>query len=205
VGEPTEPVDPEAASRPGQPLLCGIAGARLRELRDEDAHALHALLERNRPRLARWMRWARDQTEQDTLEFIRQARSRAAADDGLERAIVLDGRIAGVVGFPAVDWANRSTEIGYWLDEAHEGRGLMTAAVRGMVEHAFAAWELKRVQIRIDVENLPSRAVAERLGFQYEGILRQAYWVGDRYSDDAVYSMLCDDWPAAGARLDADR
>jgi ribosomal-protein-serine acetyltransferase len=59
------------------------------------------------------------------------------------------------------------------------------------------------VEIRTDIENRRSRALAERLGFQYEGVLRQAYWVGDRYSDDAVYSMLAAERPAGGARLDA--
>ena len=53
---------------------------------------------------------------------------------------------------------------------------------------------LNRLEIRTDVENAPSRAVAERLGFHYEGTLRQSYRVTDeRYSDDAVYSLLRSD------------
>jgi ribosomal-protein-serine acetyltransferase len=143
------------------------------------------------------MLWAREQTEAETLEFIRQARTRMRSEDGLERAIVVDGRIAGVVGVPHVDWTNLSAEIGYWLDEAHERRGLMTASVRAVVDHAFGVWQLNRVQIRIDVLNAASLAVAERLGFRREGVLRQAYWTGERYSDDAVYSMLSADWPLA--------
>ena len=60
-----------------------------------------------------------------------------------------------------------------------------------------------RVEIRADVENLASRAIPERLGFQLEGVMRQSYRVvGERYSDDAVYSLLASDpaRQALGAR-----
>jgi ribosomal-protein-serine acetyltransferase len=175
----------------------------LRELRDADLEELQALTERNRPLLAEWLRWARDQTPQRTREFIRAARARETADDGLERAVVVDGHIVGMVGVPFIDWPNRRAEIGYWLDEAHQGRGLMADAVRQVLAHAFQTWKLNRVEIRTDVENRASRALAERLGFSYEGVLRQAYFVGDRYSDDAIYSLLRCEWPGRGATLDA--
>jgi ribosomal-protein-serine acetyltransferase len=175
----------------------------LRELADRDAEELHALIERNRSGLARWLRWARDQTPAETLAFIRQARVGAAARESIQRAVVVDGRIVGMVGLPRVDRENRCAEIGYWLDEAHRGRGVMTTAVAALVDVAFGDWRLNRVEIRTDVENRPSRALAERLGFHYEGVMRQAYWVGDRYSDDAIYSMLAAERPAGGARLDA--
>ena len=67
----------------------------------------------------------------------------------------------------------------------------MTSAVRELARYGFAELALRRIEIRTDVLNLASRAVAERLGFQLEGVLRQSYRVAaDHYSDDAVYSML---------------
>jgi ribosomal-protein-serine acetyltransferase len=166
----------------------------LRPLEEADADELHALIEGNRAQLARWMQWAQDQTPEQTLAFIRRTRTKESDNSGLERAIVAEQRIVGVVGFPSIDWPNRAAEIGYWLDQAHQGRGVMTSAVAVLVNHAFDGLHLNRLEMRTDVENAPSRAVAERLGFRYEGTLRQSYRVtGERYSDDVVYSLLRSD------------
>ena len=70
----------------------------------------------------------------------------------------------------------------------------MTLAVRALVDHAFGAWELNRVEIAAAVENARSRAVARRLGFTEEGRRRQVERVGDRYLDHVVHSMLASEW-----------
>jgi ribosomal-protein-serine acetyltransferase len=176
------------------PSIGGLpAGYELRALHDPDAPELHALIERNRARLARWIHWAHGQTLQDTRAFIGRARAMEQEGSGLSRGIVAAGRLAGVVGI-TVDRANRSAAIGYWLDEASEGKGVMTAAIAALADDGFERYRLVRLEIRADVENTASRAVAERLGFALEGIARQAYRVSDeRYSDDAVYSLLASD------------
>ena len=164
--------------------------AELRRLTPDDAEELHALVERNRAHLARWMPWAAEQTLEGTTRFIRTAEQRQAENNGLEAAILLEGRIVGAAGFPGVDWVARATSIGYWLDEEHQGRGLMTLAVRAMIDHAFGEWRLHRVEIQTAVDNQRSRAVAERLGFTQEGVLREAELIGDRYHDLVVYGLL---------------
>jgi len=169
-------------------------GSELRPLQEADADGLHALIERNRAQLARWLQWAQGQTHEQTLAYIHRAQAKESDGRGLERAIVAEQRILGVVGFPNIYSAHRSAEIGYWLDAQHQGQGIMTVAVAALVDLAFDGLHLNRLEIRTDVENARSRAVAERLGFRYEGTLRQAYRVTDeRYSDDAVYSMLASD------------
>ncbi len=170
----------------------------LRLLDEADARELHALVETNRAHLARWLPWAAGQTFDDTLDFIRRTRSQLSENDGFQAAIVLDGGIVGMVGYVSVDWGNRSTRIGYWLDEARQGRGTMAAAVRLLVDHALTTWQLNRVEIRAATENRRSRAIPERLGFNQEGTLRQAELVDSRYLDSVLYSMLAADWRAAG-------
>lgn len=165
----------------------------LRLLEETDATELHELIEANRTHLARWLPWAAGQTFEDTLDFIRGTRSQLRDNNGFQTAVVIEGSIAGVIGYPVLDWANRSTRIGYWLDEGQQGRGTMTAAVRLLVDHALTVWRLNRVGILVATENRRSRAIPERLGFREEGTLRQFQLVGGRHLDCVSYSMLAAD------------
>jgi ribosomal-protein-serine acetyltransferase len=152
------------------------------------------LIERNQSELRKWLAWAQEPSEQATLAHIERARAAEAEHRCLFRAIVVGGRIVGDVGLASIDWENRCASIGYWIDHGHQGRGVVTAGVAVLARHAFDDLKLQRTEIRTDVLNTRSRAVAERLGFRYEGTLRQAYKIADgRYSDDAVYAMLASD------------
>jgi ribosomal-protein-serine acetyltransferase len=166
----------------------------LRRLEESDADELYRLIEANREYLARWLPWAEALTLEGSVEFIRGVRRQEASNDGFQAALVSEGSIVGMIGFHGVNWPHRSTTIGYWLDEGHQGRGLMTRAVRALVDHAFGVWDLHRVEIQAAVDNHRSRAIPERLGFREEGVRREAERVGDRWHDLAVYAMLAPEW-----------
>jgi ribosomal-protein-serine acetyltransferase len=168
----------------------------LQMLDESDAQELHSLIDANRSHLSRWMPWATGQDLADTLGFIRLTRRQLVDNNGFQAAIVSEGQIIGVVGFHAVDWAHRTTSIGYWLGENRQGRGTMTRAVRALVDHALKTWQLNRVEIRVATGNARSRAIPERLGFREEGTLRQVERIGDCYLDSVVYAMLACDWNA---------
>ncbi|MGH2915376.1 MAG: GNAT family N-acetyltransferase [Solirubrobacteraceae bacterium] len=168
----------------------------LRPYEEADADALQALIEANREHLASWMPWAARQQLEGTLAFIRSSRAALADNSALELAILVDGAIVGGAGLNRVDRTNRLANIGYWIAADAQGRGTVTAAARALIDHAFDGWRLNRVEIRAGVGNHRSRAVAERLGFEQEGVLRQAELVGDRFIDHSVYAMLAADWQA---------
>jgi ribosomal-protein-serine acetyltransferase len=187
--------EPAAAESHGERLSLRIDARRLlRSLNEADAEELHALVEANREHLIPWMPWAAAQTLQGTSAFVASSVRQAADRQGLQLAIVEDDGIVGVIGFHRVDWENRSTSIGYWIAESAQGRGTVTRAVRALVDHAFAAWELHRVEIRAGTGNLRSRAIPSRLGFREEGVLREAERVGERYIDHVLYAVLAREW-----------
>jgi ribosomal-protein-serine acetyltransferase len=168
-----------------------LAGdCHLRLLEESDAEELHRLVERNRDYLAEWMPWAAGQTLEGTAAFVLKTRGQLKDDNGFQTVLVCGGRIVGSVGYHAINRESNSTSIGYWLDEAHQGRGLMTKAVSALTDHAFDGWGLNRVEIHAAEGNVRSRAIPERLGFQEEGVLREYERVGDRYLDIVVYSLL---------------
>lgn len=166
----------------------------LRLLEELDAEELYRTVQSNRAHLARWMPWAEKQTPEATLRFIRESREQLAGNHGLQLAMIEDGAIVGALGYHRVDWENLSTSVGYWIAERSQGKGTVTLATAALVDHAFGAWKLNRVEIRAGVDNHRSRAIPERLGFTSEGVLRQAERVGARFVDQAVYSVLADEW-----------
>jgi len=169
-------------------------GAVLRPFRHSDAGELTEVVTANREHLIHWMPWAETYGFEDSVAFIDRKRAQIEANDGIEGAIVLDGRIVGVAGFHAVDWINRSSSIGYWLAADVVGRGLTSSTVTALLDHAFGTWELHRVIIEAVVDNARSRAIPERLGFREEALLREAKLIRGRYEDAVLYAMLASEW-----------
>ena len=170
-------------------------GFRLRHVEERDAEPIYRVVHANRAHLGEWLPWVPYASLESIEDFIGRARSQARDDNGFQ-AVIEDpsGDVAGFVGFHSVDWANRSTSLGYWLAEDQQGRGTMTEAVRALTTLAFDEWQLNRVEIRVAPGNVRSAAVPERLGFVKEGVLRQAERHGGRFEDSVVYSVLADEW-----------
>jgi ribosomal-protein-serine acetyltransferase len=173
-------------------------GRALRPLDDADAEELFALIDANRAHLAHWMPFVgQTRGAADSLAFVRAARRQYEENRGMQLALVQGEQIIGVAGFHAIDWARRSTSIGYWLAADRQGAGTMTTAVSALLDHAFDRWELTRVEIRAGVANRRSRAIPERLGFREEGVLRAAERIGTRVIDHVVYVMTAREWQRA--------
>ena len=168
----------------------------LRLLEERHAEELTNLIDRNREHLRTWLPWVdATRTVEDLKSFIRGALKQFAQNKGFAAGIWHEDRLAGVIGYDPIDWENRGTELGYWLGEEYQGKGLVTAACRALVEHAFGELGLNRVVISCAPENEKSCAIPERLGFRREGIERQAEWLYDRFVDQVTYSALASEWP----------
>jgi [ribosomal protein S5]-alanine N-acetyltransferase len=107
-------------------------------------------------------------------------------------AIEVDGGVAGAIGFfPHTDVERVGAEIGYWLGRPFHGRGIMTAAVRAVVEHAFARHpELQRIWAVPFAWNPASARVLQKAGFQLEGTLRRSALKDGQLVDQWMYARL---------------
>jgi ribosomal-protein-serine acetyltransferase len=170
-------------------------GLELRPVDERHAEELTALVRRDLAHLKKWMPWASERySVEDAREFIRRNLRQAAEDQGFATLIFFRERLAGSIGYNNIDWANRKTDIGYWLAADMQGRGIMTKACRVLVAYAFRELRLNRVEIFCAVENRRSRRIPERLGFTQEGTHRKAEWVHDHFKDLVAYSMLAREW-----------
>jgi ribosomal-protein-serine acetyltransferase len=170
---------------------------KLQLLEPDDTAAVFALIEQNRDHLRQWLPWVDSNTQIGHSEaFIAAGQERWAAGRGFEAGIWHNQQLAGIIGLHNIHANTRSTEIGYWLGAAFTGQGLMTLACRMVIEHCFTALDLNSIRIACADGNHKSAAIAERLGFQLDGINREAEWVNGQLLDQKRYSLLRREWLA---------
>jgi ribosomal-protein-serine acetyltransferase len=127
-------------------------------------------------------------------EWIQRTTDALEKDGSFNALILLHGEIIGTIGFHDLDTSNKHTAIGYWIDQRHEGKGIVTRSSLALIEYLFSEMGLNRIQINCNVENRRSRAVPERLGFTLEGVQREVEFLNGRFCDWAVYSLLQSEW-----------
>lgn len=161
--------------------------------------ALNAAVCESLDQLKPWMPWAQTAPSIEESEAVMrnlQAQFILRSDltyqfylrqPGSEEA----GRLLGGTGLHRFDWTVRRFEIGYWIRSSAQGQGYVSEAVRALARMAFDELRARRVEIRMDERNLSSRAVAERCGFEFEGVLRHdTLCPSGEPRDTRVYSRI---------------
>lgn len=127
------------------------------------------------------------QAVEDTANFV----NHVLQTEDKQFTIYYQDKFVGLVGFKDTDKANKKTEIGYWLSQFAQGKGIMMKSVFRLLELAFAEMDINRIQIKVAVDNHKSRRIPERLGFQLEGVEREGELLVDGvFTNIAVYSLL---------------
>ena len=141
-----------------------------------------------------WMPWAQTcPTPEETESHGRRAHARFHAREDLTFRGWLKGTDRFVVasGLHRFDWAVPRFEIGYWVRTSMTGKGYACEIVRAMARLAFETLGAKRVEIRCDATNERSCRVAERCGFELEGVLRcDSRGTDSSVRDTRVYSRV---------------
>lgn len=106
-----------------------------------------------------------------------------------------DDQLAGVVNLgEVIRGGYQSAYLGYYLFAGHEGRGLMREGLCRVMTRAFNTHGLKRIEARIQPQNLPSRRLLSRLGFRREGFAPRSLKIGGRWRDHELWALLADEW-----------
>jgi RimJ/RimL family protein N-acetyltransferase len=144
---------------------------RLRLPRRSDTEAMIAACQD--PEIPRWTRVPTPYGLAEAEAFFTMAQQRIDDGDEAKTYVLADANDAllGCVGFPRVESAAASAELGYWLASQARGRGHLTAAARAVVREALRVG-YERISAEVLVGNDASCRVLERVGFTHEGILR---------------------------------
>lgn len=133
------------------------------------------LIDTNRDHLSVFLPWESGTKKvEDSKAYIENCLERwktwSLFDYGLFSA--KKNELMGNVGLHSLDWDAQRAEIGFWIGSKFEGKGYVTEAVEAL-EKACLGKFFHRLEIRCDEENIRSAAIAKRLGYKQEGLLRE--------------------------------
>ena len=132
----------------------------------------------------------------ETRALIDQIQARYARREAIRWGITLKGEehVIGSCGFHHFDVGFHRAETGYELQRTFWGQGLMSEAVSAILTYGFDFMSLQRVEAIIDIVNERSKGLLLKLGFSYEGNLRQRYFFRDQFEDEHYFGLIRDEW-----------
>ena len=163
----------------------------LRRLRPDDAAAYVAAF-RADPELGRLLGMEEDPDEARIRK--RAKRLPALAAEGRIAELAIGEPFAGTVILHSIDEHHRRGEVGFWLVPEARGRGLGSRAVALAVDWAFETLDLLRVEMTTTPDNAAVFALARRLGFTHEGVLRKRNVERGRRVDVVWFGVLREEW-----------
>ena len=137
-------------------------------------------------------------TEADAADLIRSLAAVAPGTPGARFPFAFESRTGGeLVGDCALRVTRqdpRRAELGFTLARAFQRRGLAAEGVRGVLEYAFASFELHRVFAITDERNAPAQQLLGSLGFRREARFVDATWFKGAWATELLYAMLEREW-----------
>ncbi|HDR2832931.1 TPA: 50S ribosomal protein L7/L12-serine acetyltransferase [Enterobacter mori] len=163
----------------------------LRSVEERYTTDLHNLVIKNKIFLQTAFDWAQHVgSEEDTRRNVQSNQMLHQRGYAKMFLIFHDDALAGVLSFNAIEPANKTGYIGYWLDEAHQGKGILSRSLQAFMRRYVELGTVRRFVIKYRVDNHSSNAVALRNGFMLEGCLREAEYLNGRYDDVNTYARL---------------
>ena len=164
-------------------------------LAEAHAESLFNLTNDNRNYLGKWLPWVDNmQTVENAKNYIADCKRRATEKTDFAFAIIYEKKMVGRVGMHHINQQNKIGEIGYWLADGLQGKGIATKCCTTLINYGFNDLALNRIEIKCATGNNKSRAIAEKLQFKQEGILKQAELLNGNFIDLYLYAMLKEEW-----------
>lgn len=167
---------------------------RLEVLKPSMAELIYTCIDHNRDYLKEWLPFVEyTQKVSDTKAFITSIVNNEKKIDQVY-SIWYKEEFAGLIGFKDTDRTNKKTEIGYWLTQKMQGKGIATMCVERLIRYAFKNLKLNRIQIKVAEKNSRSALIPQRLNFKLEGIERDGELHPRGYLNLEVFSLLKSEW-----------
>ena len=149
------------------------------------------MIDENRHRLAAFFAGtvARTRTYEDTKIYLAEIVSKAELRSYLPYILIddLTERSIGFLDIKNIDWNIPKGELGCFIDEKYEGKGISTKAFSIFTDNCFTGLGFNKLFLRTHHSNQPARRLAESCGFEVEGTIRKDYKTTDGELVDLLY------------------
>jgi [ribosomal protein S5]-alanine N-acetyltransferase len=186
-------------AHPGWPATLAAGPVQLRAPRLRDSRAWSEVRLRNQHWLEPWeptspYPWS-ERNASSAWPQMHSALKRAARNGTMLPFMLLyGGRLSGQLTVSnIVHGVQRSCTVGYWVDGALAGRGIMPTALALVIDHCFSEVGLHRVEIDIRPENKASLRVVEKLGLRREGYYERYLDIDGAWRDHVAYAVTVED------------
>jgi ribosomal-protein-alanine N-acetyltransferase len=196
-------MDPRSA-REAPPLTTRIVTERLvlRPPRTTDVPEVRRVLRVNAEHLRPWSAAPAPGEDPSSLASVSRTvlRNRRDWKRGLSFVLMItarerEERILGRIALGGVLLgAFQAAHLGYWIDAEHQGRGLMTEAVRATTTFALRAASLHRVQAAVMPRNAGSQRVLEKVGYRREGMAQRYLCIAGAWEDHVLFAITAEEW-----------
>lgn len=168
----------------------------LRQIQITDASDIFETINFQRAYLGKWLPFVEyTKTIHDSELFINSIYSEPPEKQELVFVINFDKKFAGIIGFKDTDKINKKTEIGYWLSEPFQKKGIITESLKKLMDYVFKKMDINRIQIKCATGNIQSSKIPRKLNFVFEGIERDGELLSDgEFTNLEVYSILRRNW-----------
>ena len=164
---------------------------RIDLIEEKHTQPIFEMVNNNRNHLRPWLPFVdRMQTVDFTQNFVKGTMQRNKEGNEFAFVIIDNDKMVGRVGVYKIDSQNKIGEIGYWIIENSQGKGIITMSCKALIDFCFNDLRLNRIEIKCGTENLKSKTIPERLNFTNEGIIRQGELLYDKFIDLNLYSLL---------------
>ncbi|MGP4039751.1 GNAT family N-acetyltransferase [Gracilibacillus sp. D59] len=162
----------------------------LKRMTTDDAASLFTIW--SDPKVTEFMNISNFTTQNQAEEMI-SFLDQLAQDQKAIRFTIIEKKtneIIGSCGYNSLDFDNEKTDIGYEIARDHWGKGYAPEAISSLIQYAFNTLHFHRIEAKVEPENINSIKVLDKLGFTFEGTLRQCEKSKDRFINLNMYSRL---------------
>ena len=160
-------------------------------INENHSQPIFDIVDKNRIHLRQWLPFVdKMQTVEFAENFVKGTMQRNKDGNEFAFVIIENDKVIGRIGVYKIDGQNKIGEIGYWLAENLQGKGIITKSCKALIDFCFSDLQLNRIEIKCGTENFKSKTIPEKLNFTREGVIREGELLYDKFIDLNLYSLL---------------